>query len=204
MASTDRSPIMHPIDMLPVITAMIDGQVASDAPLLNNLRRALHTPGTLDAPTVLRTKRAYQERLTYIPVFRQQIAHWMSDAANAHLTAEFDRLRAQVSTLEATAQEILAIARFTNLLTDREIEIAALVLLGCTDVTAIGRPFHLGGQMVRNILKDICTRCDLYYPEGRGDRWWPTLRASFAHLGIEDDELARLKRTHAEALTGTI
>lgn len=203
MASTDRSPIMHPIDMLPVITAMIDGQVASDAPLLINLRRALHTPGTLDAPTVLRTKRAYQERLTFIPVFRQQIAHWSSDAANAHLTSALDRLSAQVSRLEETASEILGIARFVNILTDREIDIAAIVLLGCTDVTAIGRPFHLGGQMVRNILKDICTRCDLYYPEGRGDRWWPTLRASFGHLGFDEDELAQRRRTFAHILTET-
>jgi hypothetical protein len=201
---TTPRPIMHPIDMLPTISAMIDGQVLSDAPLLNNLRRALHTPGTLDAPTVLRAKRAYQERLTYIPVFRQQITHWSADAANAHLTPEFDRLGAQVSTLEATAREILGIARFVNLLTDREVDIAALVLLGCTDPTVIGEPFHLGRQMVLNILKDICARCDLYYPEGRGDRWWPTLRTSLGHLGIDDDALAMRRRTFAHVLKETV
>jgi len=106
----DRTPIMHPISKLPVIRDLIDGQVEEDAPLLGNLRDALATPWVMDNQTVARTTRLYRERLDFIPHYRQQLALWSGDPDHGHLLPEFERLVGQVSTLEVTAREILAIA----------------------------------------------------------------------------------------------
>jgi hypothetical protein len=107
---TGRTAIMHPIFKLPAIRDLIDGQVSDDAPLLQSLRDALGTPLVMDDETIARTIRVYRERLEFIPLFRQQLALWSGDPGNANLFPEIERLSRQVSTMEATANEILAVA----------------------------------------------------------------------------------------------
>ena len=72
----DQQPTYYDIDMLPVISDLIEGMHAETDEMFQSLSEARTKPWVLDDETWDRTDRLFTERLEYLAINAEQLRRW--------------------------------------------------------------------------------------------------------------------------------
>ena len=72
----DQQPTYYDIDMLPVISDLIEGMHAETDEMFQSLSEARAKPWALDDETWDRTDRMFTERLEYLAINAEQLRRW--------------------------------------------------------------------------------------------------------------------------------
>ncbi|PEW58134.1 hypothetical protein CN448_31610 [Bacillus cereus] len=106
----ENQPNWQPIQNLPIIANLIDGQSSDAKEQYINLLEARNKPHVLDDATIQRTIRVYTEQLEFVWIFEEQLSKWIKEE---HLIpieqSEIERLQGQVQQLHHTLTDILAL-----------------------------------------------------------------------------------------------
>jgi len=129
-----RQPIWHPIEAVPAIARLIDGQLEAAEEELRLLRRA--GPGSLDDATVERVVRVFTEEMEFLDLHEEQLARWRKEPLSPAQRTEVDRLGRQVARNREVAGSILELAEelrattINAILATSDLELGLEVLLG--------------------------------------------------------------------------
>ena len=77
---TGTEPQWQPLSMLPALTAAINGELQINESLVRKLGGARDKPHVLDDETLERVERMCQGQRELLPVYRQQIERWSTEA----------------------------------------------------------------------------------------------------------------------------
>jgi signal transduction histidine kinase len=106
-----NQPIVHGIEMLPTFTTIIDGMADSAQEIYASLQEAKSEPTRLDDATIARVLTMYTEQITFYPLHRDQLTHWLATSPTASQRREIERLLVVLDGLETTVQRLLSLAR---------------------------------------------------------------------------------------------
>lgn len=104
-------PNWQPIEALPLIAGMLDGQLHDVRQQVANLERCQHRPWVLDASMIARIRAVFGEQRDMMPVFREQLARWRDSPIDEPLRQELNRLDAVLDQLKEAQDRILVLAR---------------------------------------------------------------------------------------------
>lgn len=110
-APDDATPNWQPLSMLPLIAAIIDGQVETANEQYGNLLRARDRPHVLDDDTVQRVVTLFTDELEFLPIHREQLARWSSAHPTPVQRREIERLSSQLDRIEPVLRDVLSLAR---------------------------------------------------------------------------------------------
>ena len=100
----------QPIQNLPIIANLIDGQSSDAKEQYINLLEARNKPHVLDDATIQRTIRVYTEQLEFVWIFEEQLSKWIKEERLTPIEqSEIERLQGQVQQLHSILTNILAI-----------------------------------------------------------------------------------------------
>lgn len=106
-----QQPNWQPIESLPMIAFMIDGQSEDIKKQYTNFLEAQHRPYALDYALIERTIKVHSEQLGYMDLYKEQLLKWENEESlTIEQQSEINRLERQVSTLQDTLKNILNLA----------------------------------------------------------------------------------------------
>ncbi|MEK4504223.1 hypothetical protein [Bacillus sp. FSL R12-0069] len=106
----ENQPNWQPIQNLPIIANLIDGQSSDAKEQYINLLEARNKPYVLDDATIQRTIRVYTEQLEFVWIFKEQLSKWIKEERLTPIEqSEIERLQGQVQQLHHTLTDILAL-----------------------------------------------------------------------------------------------
>lgn len=105
-----NQPNWQPIQNLPIIANLIDGQSSDAKEQYINLLESRNKPHVLDDATIQRTIRVYTEQLEFVWIFKEQLSKWIKEERLTPIEqSEVERLQGQVQQLHHTLTDILAL-----------------------------------------------------------------------------------------------
>ncbi|MEW4152554.1 hypothetical protein LW858_32620 (plasmid) [Bacillus cereus] len=106
----ENQPNWQPIQNLPIIANLIDGQFIDAKEQYINLLEARNKPHVLDDATIQRTIRVYTEQLEFVWIFEEQLSKWIKEERLTPIEqSEIERLQGQVQQLHHNLTDILAL-----------------------------------------------------------------------------------------------
>ncbi|WP_410991127.1 hypothetical protein [Bacillus cereus] len=106
----ENQPNWQPIQNLPIITNLIDGQSSDAKEQYINLLESRNKPHVLDDATIQRTIRVYTEQLEFVWIFKEQLSKWIKEERLTPIEqSEIERLQGQVQQLHHTLTDILTL-----------------------------------------------------------------------------------------------
>ncbi|MEX5522491.1 hypothetical protein [Bacillus cereus] len=106
----ENQPNWQPIQNLPIIANLIDGQFIDAKEQYINLLEARNKPHVLDDATIQRTIRVYTEQLEFVWIFEEQLSKWIKEERLTPIEqSEIERLQGQVQQLHHNLTNILAL-----------------------------------------------------------------------------------------------
>ncbi|MGE6551930.1 hypothetical protein ACQKFK_23935 [Bacillus mycoides] len=106
----ENQPNWQPIQNLPIITNLIDGQSSDAKEQYINLLEVRNKPHVLDDATIQHTIRVYTEQLEFVWIFEEQLSKWIKEERLTPIEqSEIERLQGQVQQLHHTLTDILAL-----------------------------------------------------------------------------------------------
>ena len=105
----DLVPRFHPIEALPGVAMLIDGEAHDAAELWESLEPVRRDPFILDEECVGQTHRLYSEDLELVGVYQEQLARWSALDLTRSQRAEVERLQGQVARYRETALRLVAL-----------------------------------------------------------------------------------------------
>ncbi|WP_420975060.1 hypothetical protein [Bacillus thuringiensis] len=106
----ENQPNWQPIQNLPIIANLIDGQLIDAKEQYITLLEARNKPHVLDDATIQRTIRVYTEQLEFVWIFEEQLSKWIKEERLTPIEqSEIERLQGQVQQLHHTLTDILAL-----------------------------------------------------------------------------------------------
>lgn len=106
----ENQPNWQPIQNLPIIANLIDGQSSDAKEQYINLLESRNKPHVLDDATIQRTIRVYTEQLEFVWIFKEQLSKWIKEERLTPIEqSEIERLQGQVQQLHHTLTDILAL-----------------------------------------------------------------------------------------------
>ncbi|MGG0405105.1 hypothetical protein ABEY48_09775 [Bacillus mycoides] len=106
----ENQPNWQPIQNLPIIANLIDGQSSDAKEQYINLLEVRNKPHVLDDATIQRTIRVYTEQLEFVWIFEEQLSKWIKEERLTPIEqSEIERLQGQVQQLHHTLTDILAL-----------------------------------------------------------------------------------------------
>ncbi|HHL0974367.1 TPA: hypothetical protein ACQUHP_006129 [Bacillus cereus] len=106
----ENQPNWQPIQNLPIIANLIDGQSSDAKEQYVNLLEALSKPHVLNDAIIQRTIHVYTEQLEFVWIFEEQLSKWKKeDRLTPIEQSEIERLQGQVQQLRSILTDILAI-----------------------------------------------------------------------------------------------
>ncbi|QDZ77514.1 hypothetical protein [Bacillus cereus] len=106
----ENQPNWQPIQNLPIIANLIDGQSSDAKEQYVNLLEALSKPHVLNDAIIQRTIHVYTEQLEFVWIFEEQLSKWKKeDRLTPIEQSEIERLQGQVQQLHSILTDILAI-----------------------------------------------------------------------------------------------
>ncbi|HDR5353498.1 TPA: hypothetical protein QCS32_005266 [Bacillus thuringiensis] len=106
----ENQPNWQPIQNLPIIANLIDGQSSDAKEQYVNLLDALNKPHVLNDAIIQRTIHVYTEQLEFVWIFEEQLSKWKKEERLTPIEqSEIERLQGQVQQLHSILTDILAI-----------------------------------------------------------------------------------------------
>lgn len=106
----ENQPNWQPIQNLPIIANLVDGQSSDAKEQYINLLESRNKPHVLDDATIQRTIRVYTEQLEFVWIFKEQLSKWIKEERLTPIEqSEIERLQGQVQQLHHTLTDILAL-----------------------------------------------------------------------------------------------
>lgn len=106
----ENQPTWQPIQHLPIIANLIDGQSSDAKEQYVNLLEALSKPHVLNDAIIQRTIHVYTEQLEFVWIFEEQLSKWKKEERLTPIEqSEIERLQGQVQQLHSILTDILAI-----------------------------------------------------------------------------------------------
>ncbi|MBG9539702.1 hypothetical protein ABE42_24430 [Bacillus thuringiensis] len=106
----ENQPNWQPIQNLPIIANLIDGQSSDAKEQYVNLLEALSKPHVLNDAIIQRTIHVYTEQLEFVWIFEEQLSKWKKEERLTPIEqSEIERLQGQVQQLHSILTDILAI-----------------------------------------------------------------------------------------------
>ncbi|MGE1023176.1 hypothetical protein ACQGS6_04250 [Bacillus sp. GMs2/2] len=104
----ENHPNWQPIQNLPIIANLIDGQSSDAKEQYINLLEARNKPHVLNDAIIQRTIRVYTEQLEFVWIFKEQLSKWIKEERLTPVEqSEIERLQGQVQQLHHTLTDIL-------------------------------------------------------------------------------------------------
>ncbi|MFZ7760027.1 hypothetical protein ACO1DG_29530 [Bacillus thuringiensis] len=105
-----NQPNWQPIQNLPIIANLIDGQSSDAKEQYVNLLEALSKPHVLNDAIIQRTIHVYTEQLEFVWIFEEQLSKWKKEERLTPIEqSEIERLQGKVQQLHSILTDILAI-----------------------------------------------------------------------------------------------
>lgn len=106
----ENQPNWQPIQNLPIIANLIDGQYTDAQEQYVNLLETLNKPHVLNDAIIQRTIHVYTEQLEFVWIFEEQLSKWKKEERLTPIEqSEVERLQGQVQQLHSILTDILAI-----------------------------------------------------------------------------------------------
>ncbi|PFK27579.1 hypothetical protein [Bacillus cereus] len=106
----ENHPNWQPIQNLPTIANLIDGQSSDAKEQYINLLEARNKPHVLNDAIIQRTIRVYTEQLEFVWIFKEQLSKWIKEERLTPVEqSEIERLQGQVQQLHHTLTDILTL-----------------------------------------------------------------------------------------------
>lgn len=106
----ENQPTWQPIQHLPIIANLLDGQSSDAKEQYVNLLEALSKPHVLNDEIIQRTIHVYTEQLEFVWIFEEQLSKWKKEERLTPIEqSEIERLQGQVQQLHSILTDILAI-----------------------------------------------------------------------------------------------
>lgn len=105
-----NQPNWQPIQNLPMIANLIDGQSADAKEQYKSLFEASNKPHVLNDAIIQRTIHVYTEQLEFVWIFEEQLSKWQKEEYLTSIEkSEIERLQGQVQQLHHTLTDILTL-----------------------------------------------------------------------------------------------
>lgn len=108
--SNKQEPNWQPINNLPMIASIIDGQVAEAENQLRNLLTARPKPYVLNDYTINRIIKVFKEQQGFIWIYEKQLSKWQVATSSTAQINEITRLQGQVKKWNKVLNDILVLA----------------------------------------------------------------------------------------------
>ncbi|KFN04747.1 hypothetical protein D0U04_23685 [Bacillus clarus] len=106
----ENQPNWQPIQNLPIIANLIDGQSSDAKEQYINLLEARNKPHVLNDAIIQRTIHVYTEQREFAWIFEEQLSKWKKEERLTPIEqSEIERLQGQVQQLHHTLNDILAL-----------------------------------------------------------------------------------------------
>ncbi|MDM8365519.1 hypothetical protein ACS4JF_28200 [Bacillus thuringiensis] len=106
----ENQPNWQPIQNLPIIANLIDGQSSDAKEQYVNLLEALSKPHVLNDAIIQRTIHVYTEQLEFVWIVEEQLSKWKKEERLTPIEqSEIERLQGQVQQLHSILTDILTI-----------------------------------------------------------------------------------------------
>lgn len=106
----EPAPHWQPLTALPLITSLIDGELADGQEHHAALLSVRDRPYVLDEATVERSIKLHTEQRDFLGVFAEQLARWCHEHPTDAQRRELDRLDGQLERLRKVLSAILELA----------------------------------------------------------------------------------------------
>lgn len=103
-------PNWQPIEALPLIAGMLDGQLHDLHQQVANLEQCRHRPQVVDASMIARIRAVFGEQRDMLPVFREQLTRWQELPLDETPRLEINRLGAVLDQMKESLDCILNLA----------------------------------------------------------------------------------------------
>lgn len=126
----------RPISDLPVMASILDSMLHDDEGQYRTLCECRPKPYVLDDHTVGRVIQVFTQQKADLPLYQQQLAHWMAGDLTASQRREVERLQGCVTKLQELAESILSLAEelkqgtIESVLRQSDLELGLEFLLG--------------------------------------------------------------------------
>lgn len=100
-------PNWQPIEALPLIAGMLDGQLHDLHQQVANLEQCRHRPQVVDASMIARIRAVFGEQRDMLPVFREQLTRWLELPLVETARLEINRLGAVLDQMKEALDRIL-------------------------------------------------------------------------------------------------
>lgn len=104
------TPRWRPINDLPVVASILDSMLHDDEGQYRTLLECRPKPYVLDDHTVGRVIQVFAHQKADLPLYQQQLSHWMAGDLTASQKGEVERLQGCVTKLQELAESILSLA----------------------------------------------------------------------------------------------
>ncbi|PEP92130.1 hypothetical protein [Bacillus toyonensis] len=106
----ENQPNWQPIQNLPIIANLIDGQSTDAKEQYVNLLEARNKPHVLNDAIIRRTIHVYTEQLEFLWIFEEQLSKWQKEECLTPIEqSEVERLQGQVQQLHHILTDILTL-----------------------------------------------------------------------------------------------
>ena len=106
-----NSPNWQPIEALPLIAGMLDGQLHDVRQPVANLEKCRNRPGVLDDYSVSRLLEVFGEQRDFVPIYREQLARWQQLPLDDETRLEINRLNAVIDQWTVALDSVLYLAK---------------------------------------------------------------------------------------------
>jgi len=106
----NQTPRWRPISDLPVVASILDSMLHDDEGQYRTLCECRPKPYVLDDHTVGRVIQVFTQQKVDLPLYQQQLWHWMEGDLPASQKREVERLQDCVAKLRELAESILSLA----------------------------------------------------------------------------------------------
>ncbi|MGH0945403.1 hypothetical protein ACQVTS_30910 [Bacillus mycoides] len=139
----ENQPNWQPIQNLPIIANLIDGQSSDAKEQYVNLLETLNKPHVLNDAIIQRTIHFYTEQLEFVWIFEEQLSKWKKEERLTPIEqSEIERLQGQVQQLHSILTDILAITEKLKDGTYEKVMAKSDLQLGIESLQKIKRSNH--------------------------------------------------------------
>jgi hypothetical protein len=100
----------RPISDLPLVASILDSMLHDDEGQYRTLCECRPKPYVLDDDTVGRVIQVFTQQKADLPIYEQQLSHWLQGNLTANQKPEVERLLGCLAKLHELAESILALA----------------------------------------------------------------------------------------------
>ena len=126
----------RPINDLPIVASILDSMLHDDEGQYRTLLECRAKPYVLDDHTVGRVIQVFTQQKADLPLYQQQLSHWIAGDLTASQRGEVERLQGRVTKLQELAESILSLAEelkqgtIESVLRKSDLELGLEFLLG--------------------------------------------------------------------------